>query len=277
MAHHMEASPRQAYRTRIDVLFAARAPRAVVLRRGPRTHHHLLAWDLDTDTFTAGQWMKGLVRLCDLAPSGDRLIYWAAQYNPRAHWRTARQTTAGDYEPLASRGSFVERARKRRPSRKLPRYLRGPGADSARPRENQGCWTAICKPPWFTALAIWPSYGHWTGGGIFRTDNEIVLLETDDGMTPVSAIRMPSRFRVLSPKQARLAPVSPARRIIPDCRLQRGRRRSLPPCSVRARVGWSGCILPKPTIFCTPTTDASIVSGAGMARSKTTSLRGRSG
>ena len=73
-------------RTRLNVLFAAAAPRAVILRRGPRTHWRLITWDLRKDIFTPGQWMVGLVRLCDLSPFGDKIIYWAAQHRRRELW-----------------------------------------------------------------------------------------------------------------------------------------------------------------------------------------------
>jgi hypothetical protein len=63
------------YRTRTSVLFALHAPRAVILRRGPRSHHRLIVWNTDDDTFEAGQWMKGNVRLCDLSPSGTMLTH----------------------------------------------------------------------------------------------------------------------------------------------------------------------------------------------------------
>lgn len=65
----------------LKVLFAAKAPKAVILRRGPRSHFHMIAWDVETDTFHRGQWMRGLVRLCDLSPDGTKLLYWAAQYH----------------------------------------------------------------------------------------------------------------------------------------------------------------------------------------------------
>ena len=77
--HSTTPSP---YRTRLQVLFAAEARKAVILRRGPRTHYCLINWDLETDTFTEGQWMKGNIKLCDLSPTGDKLIYWARQEHP---------------------------------------------------------------------------------------------------------------------------------------------------------------------------------------------------
>lgn len=36
-------------------------------------------------------------------------------------------------------------------------------------------WTAISKPPYFTALALWPKYGSWGGGGLFKSNNSIFL------------------------------------------------------------------------------------------------------
>ncbi|MEM9695075.1 MAG: hypothetical protein AAGA56_21210, partial [Myxococcota bacterium] len=36
-------------------------------------------------------------------------------------------------------------------------------------------FTAICRPPYFTALALWPGFGTWGGGGFFPSDREVVL------------------------------------------------------------------------------------------------------
>ncbi|MDX2306745.1 MAG: hypothetical protein NW216_00740 [Hyphomicrobium sp.] len=172
------------YRTRLQVLFAANARRAVILRRGPRTHYCLIDWDLTTDTFTPGQWMKGLVRLSDLSPSGDKLIYWAAQHHESAPWRRRAMPGLGTFDPITQRPLAPLKLRKRR---KVPRYLGGPGAVEARrrAREVTGTWTAISSPPYFSALAIWPAHGHWTGGGVFRSEHDVYLYEREDAMTPI--------------------------------------------------------------------------------------------
>jgi hypothetical protein len=88
--------------TRLFVILARAAPVAVVLRRGPSKDVLLLRWDLATDSFEAGQWLSGRIyeRRCDLSPSGERFIYFAANHRP----------------PL-------------------------------------GTWTAVSRPPYFTALA----------------------------------------------------------------------------------------------------------------------------
>lgn len=186
------------FRTRTDVLFASRAPVAVVLRRGPRTHFQLVLWDTRRDVFTPGQWIKGLVKLMDLSPGGDKLIYWAAQYHSSARWLRPRETDAelGPYDPLTSTKHVMRRMQARHPKRKLPRYLTGvaPGLPAA--REVQGVWTAVSTPPYFSALAIWPSIGHWTGGGFFATEKRIVLFEGDCGLTPIENVRIPSTIRV---------------------------------------------------------------------------------
>ena len=36
-------------------------------------------------------------------------------------------------------------------------------------------WTAISRPPYFTALALWPNIGTWYGGGVFKTDKLVHL------------------------------------------------------------------------------------------------------
>ncbi len=92
------------YRTRLRVLFAAEARKAVILRRGPRTHYCLINWDLETDTFTEGQWMKGNIKLYDLSPSGDKLIYWARQEHPSAVARRRKlmELRRENYDPIVN-------------------------------------------------------------------------------------------------------------------------------------------------------------------------------
>ena len=36
-------------------------------------------------------------------------------------------------------------------------------------------WTAISRPPYFTALALWANLGAWYGGGVFKTDKLVEL------------------------------------------------------------------------------------------------------
>lgn len=200
----MDAMPdRSLPRTRLDVLFARSAQTAVLLRRNPRTHFHLITWDLATDTFVRGQWMVGHVGLWDLSPNGRKLLYWAHQYRPAAQ---ARRRTEADgetgspgFEPLQT-AMRARSPKKREMRRRVPRYMEDHGVSKkrGRVRPNEGCWTAISSPPYFSALAIWPSRGHWTGGGRFESDHEILLNEFNDGIVGKENVRIPPRFKIRS-------------------------------------------------------------------------------
>lgn len=181
-------------RTRLNVLFAAAAPRAVILRRGPRTHWRLITWDLRKDIFTPGQWMVGLVRLCDLSPFGDKIIYWAAQHHRSRPTRIPARPKAGrPYDPLAAPLS-----KRPRPGRRIPRYLI-PHPPDAAPRiaaRLDTTWTAISTPPYFTALALWPAFGHWTGGGMFHGNRGILIQEPEDRMVPIENVPIPRHVHI---------------------------------------------------------------------------------
>ena len=66
------------YRVWTEVLFASQARCAVVLRRGPKRHAHLLTWSLEDDAFVRGQCrrLRAAFDFCDLFYSVK------ANYNP---------------------------------------------------------------------------------------------------------------------------------------------------------------------------------------------------
>ena len=64
-------------------------------------------------------------------------------------------------------------------------------------RANQGVWTALSTPPYFSALAIWPGFGHWTGGGWFLSDHAVAIGESADALTPKLNAPQPKGFRIL--------------------------------------------------------------------------------
>ena len=99
------------------------------MRRGPTDHVQLVAWDTDTDEFTAGQWFKGRIHedRCDLSPDGRYFVYFAAKHR-WVHVEDVKET-----------------------------------------------WTAISRPPYFTALAIWFFGGTWHGGGVFESASPTAL------------------------------------------------------------------------------------------------------
>lgn len=108
---------------RVSVFFASDAPVGVLLKRGPTDWVQLVKWDVQTDQFEAGQWMKARVdeNSFDLSPDGRLIVYWA------------RSNTKRDL------------------------------------RE----WTAVSKPPYFTALALWPWIGSYFGGGFFESSTRL--------------------------------------------------------------------------------------------------------
>ena len=64
--------------SRLYVLVAARAPAALVLRRGPSAWWHLLHWDLATLTVSPGAWFHGNLypRRCDISADGRLFGYF---------------------------------------------------------------------------------------------------------------------------------------------------------------------------------------------------------
>jgi len=87
-------------------------------------------------------------------------------------------------------------------------------------RRRPGTWTAISRPPFFTALAVWPKGDSWGGGGLFMSDRHF-LLEHDervrygvDQFSLMDDFTLPRRFRVQS--YAGRAPV-------PDCEIEQCR------------------------------------------------------
>lgn len=117
----------------------------MVFRRGPARRVLLIDWDLRSDTFRQGQWLKGRIyeRRCDLSPDGDFLLYFAAKY-------------------------------------------KGP----------VWAWTAISRPPFLTALALWPKDETYGGGGQFIDRNRIALNHGDDDMKLADGFRLPERLTV---------------------------------------------------------------------------------
>ena len=130
---------------RISVLLARDADVGVVFRRGPSKQVLLLRWDLKSDSFEAGQWLKARIyeRRCDLSPSGDRLVYFAASY-------------------------------------------RGP----------HQTWTAVSRPPYFTALALWPKGDAWGGGGLFSSENELLLNHNPLQMALADGFVAPRKLKI---------------------------------------------------------------------------------
>lgn len=57
-------------------------------------------------------------------------------------------------------------------------------------------WTAVSRPPFLTALALWPKGDCWGGGGRFQSRHHLLINHRDDKLALGNGFRLPSRVRV---------------------------------------------------------------------------------
>lgn len=57
-------------------------------------------------------------------------------------------------------------------------------------------WSAVSRPPWLTALALWPKGDGWGAGGHFQTRNAIALNHRESETALADGFRLPKRFAV---------------------------------------------------------------------------------
>lgn len=57
-------------------------------------------------------------------------------------------------------------------------------------------WTAVSKPPFFTALAAWPNNGAWGGGGLFTSDTKLMLNHSVHHMEMLEGFKPNKKFRI---------------------------------------------------------------------------------
>ena len=57
-------------------------------------------------------------------------------------------------------------------------------------------WTAISKPPFLTALALWPKGDCWGGGGLFKSEKEIHLNHRAAEMAVADGFKLPSKLKI---------------------------------------------------------------------------------
>jgi len=68
-------------------------------------------------------------------------------------------------------------------------------------KEFTYAWTAISRPPFLTALALWPKGDCWHGGGLFGGPNDVLLNHRPDAATPQPK-HLPKGVRVRANPQA---------------------------------------------------------------------------
>ena len=162
---------------RIHVILARKGPKAVIFRRGPTSKTAVIGWDRSNDSFELGQWLYGKIYplRCDLSPSGEYLLYFAAKYgqeNPvenliwaelEKHFHTADLWRIGLQERQRAEEQIrQEHAREIRQLEHSEDY-------------HDRSWTAISRTPYLKALSLWWNGTGWNGGGLWKNEKEFYL------------------------------------------------------------------------------------------------------
>jgi len=68
---------------RLKFLFSSKAKRCVILRRGPSDQVRFIVWDIARNKFIPGQWLHGPIRVFDIPPRGEHIIYFVSYHKTR--------------------------------------------------------------------------------------------------------------------------------------------------------------------------------------------------
>jgi hypothetical protein len=129
---------------RLHLLHAREADVAVIFRRGPSRHVEVVRWDTARDTFERGHWFRG-----------------------RIYERRCDLSPDGELLVYFA-GQYNSRTRTRTHGE----------------RESLYAWTAVSRPPWLTALALWPKDDCWHGGGLFLRRRHLLLNHRPEQAAP---------------------------------------------------------------------------------------------
>ena len=77
-------------------------------------------------------------------------------------------------------GRIYERRCDLSPSGELMVYFASKQNEQQAESDYSVSWTAVSKPPWLTALALWPKGDCWAGGGMFADDRTLLLNQGDE-------------------------------------------------------------------------------------------------
>lgn len=88
------------------------------------------------------------------------------------------------------KGRIFERRCDLSPSGEMLVYL------AAKHKGPIGTWTAISRPPYVTALALWPNMGTWGGGGLFESEYSLLLNHNALHRTLADGFQLPKQMRV---------------------------------------------------------------------------------
>src|SRR5262245_663042 len=104
-------------------------------------------------------------------------------------WRT---DTDQFYEGQWFKGRIYERRCDLSPSGKRLIYF------AAKYKAPYATWTAVSRPPFLTAVALWPKGDAWGGGGLFAKEKEILLNHRPAEMKLAEGFQLP-KFVVVKP------------------------------------------------------------------------------
>lgn len=68
---------------------------------------------------------------------------------------------------------------------------------AAKWQTSMATWTAVSRPPYLSALAIWPKGDAWGGGGLFQGGRTIGLNHAGDAAARASSARLPKTYRIV--------------------------------------------------------------------------------
>lgn len=188
---------------RLHVILARKGPKAVIFRRGPSDKVAVIGWDRSCDSFQLGQWLSGRIYpyRCDLSPSGEYLICFAAKYgreNPvekivraelEKHFRTVDLWRIGYQERL-----------------RAEEQIRSDHAREFRRMEQSGeyrdcSWTAISRTPYLKAMSLWWNGSGWNGGGLWKSEKEFYLNRPPERIARTVPGIQSRRFLEVSPSE----------------------------------------------------------------------------
>ena len=183
---------------RLHVILAREASKAVVFRRGPSGQVCTLGWDLETDTFTMGQWLKGRIYeyRSDLSPDGEFMIYFATDFRrPDAIQQFAEKLREEKFGPIEKESGDWEGVSRRVKERKrqLEEINRTKSDEldkfAATPEASAPSWTAISRAPYLKALDLWFNGTAWNGGGLFLDNRRVWLNAPAPGIATLRRAR----------------------------------------------------------------------------------------
>jgi len=110
---------------------------------------------------------------CHSAKNLTRLIRWDLETDVLAPGQWFKGTVFDRFADLSPKGDY------------LIYYAAKPAVELTPP-----AWTAVSRPPYFTALAMWPQARMDAGGGLFDADREIRLNHRADEMSLAKGFRL---------------------------------------------------------------------------------------